>query len=66
MGQPTFTLHKPPSKMFPSNQNTVTNIVNDWEIDLTDLGSLSKYIGKHKYLLNVIDIYSNYGRRETL
>jgi transposase InsO family protein len=30
------------------------------KIDLADLGSLSKYNDKHKYLLNVIDIFSRY------
>ena len=40
--------------------HTVTNIDDVWEIDLADLGSLSKYIDKYKYLLNVIDIFSRY------
>jgi hypothetical protein len=38
----------------------VTNIDDVWQIDLADLGSLSKYNDKHKYLLIIIDIFSQY------
>jgi transposase InsO family protein len=38
----------------------VTNVDDDWEINLADLSSLSRYNDKHKYLLNVIDIFSRY------
>jgi hypothetical protein len=55
-GKNTYTLHKPVRKMFPRKPYTVTNI-DVWEIDLADLGSLSIYNDKHKYLLNVIDIF---------
>jgi len=40
--------------------HTVTNIDDVWEIDLADLGSLTKYNDKYKYLLNIIDIFSRY------
>jgi transposase InsO family protein len=46
--------------MFPRNPYTVTNIDDVWEMDLADLSSLSKYNEKYKYLLNVIDIFSQY------
>jgi hypothetical protein len=59
-GQNTYTLHKPVRKRFPRNPYTVTNIDNVWEMDLADLSSLLKYNDKHKYLLNVIDIFSRY------
>jgi hypothetical protein len=54
--QYTYTLHKPVRKCFPGNTYTVTNIDGIWEMDLADLSSLSRYNGKYKYLLNVIDI----------
>jgi hypothetical protein len=38
----------------------VTNIDDVWEMDLADLGSISKYNDKYKYLLNVIDIFSRF------
>jgi hypothetical protein len=58
-GQDTYTLHKPARKRFPRSPYTVTNI-DIWEMDLADLSSLSRYNDKHKYLLNVIDIFSRY------
>jgi transposase InsO family protein len=54
----TYILHKPVKKKFPRNPYTVTNIDDVWEMDLSDLSSLSKY--KYRYLLNVIDIFSRY------
>jgi len=59
-GQNAHTLHNPVRKMFPRNPYTVTNIDDVWEMDLADLSSLSKYNEKYKYLLNVIDIFSQY------
>jgi transposase InsO family protein len=52
-GQNTYTLHRPVHKKSPRNPHTITNIE---EMDLAHLSSLSKYNGKYKYLLNVIDI----------
>ena len=59
-GQDVYTLHKNVRKRFPRNPYTVTNIDDVWEMDLADLSSLSKYNGKNKYLLNVIDVFSRY------
>jgi hypothetical protein len=56
-GQDTYTLHKPARKRFPRNPYNVTNIDDVWEIDLAHLCSLSRYNNKHKYLLNVIDVF---------
>ena len=58
-GKNTYTLHKPVRKSFPRNPYTVTNIDKLWKMDLADLSSLSNY-DSHKYLLNVIDIFSRY------
>jgi len=58
--QNTYTLHKPGRKKFPRNPYTVTNIDDVWERYLADLSSLSKYIDKYKYLLNIINIFSRY------
>jgi hypothetical protein len=38
----------------------VTKIDDVWEIDLSDLGSLSKYNDKNKCLFNVTVIFSRY------
>jgi len=53
-------VYKPVRKRFPRNPYSVTNIDDVWEIDLADLSSLSRFIDKYKYLLNVIDIFSRY------
>ena len=59
-GRNTYILHKPVRKSFPRNPYTVTNIDDVWEMDLADLSSLSKHNDKLNYLLNVIDIVSQY------
>jgi hypothetical protein len=59
-GQNTYTLHKPVRKRFPRNPYTVKNIYDVWEMDLAELSSLSKHNDKHKYLLNVIEVFSRY------
>ena len=43
-GQNKYTLHKPVRKKFPRIPYTVTNIDDVWEMDLSDLCSLSKYV----------------------
>ena len=58
-GQNTYTLHKPVRKIFPRIPYIVTNIDDVWEMDLAGLSSHSKY-DRHKYLLNVVDIFSRY------
>jgi transposase InsO family protein len=65
-GQNTYTLHKPVRKRFPRNKYTVTNIDDVSEMDLAVLSSLSKYNDKHKYLLNIVDIFSRYAWRVPL
>ena len=65
-GQDTCTLHKTVRKRFLRNSYTVTNFDDIWEMDLTDLSSLSRCNEKYKYLLNVIDIFSRYAWRVIL
>jgi hypothetical protein len=55
--QNRYTFHKPVRKSFPRNTYTITDIDDAWEVDPTDLSSLSKY-NKYKYLLNVMGIFS--------
>jgi len=58
--QDAFTMHRPVRKRFPRNPYTVTNIDDVWEIDILDLSSLKKYNNNHRYLLQVIDVFSKY------
>jgi len=53
-------MHRPLRKPFPRNPYTVNNIDDVWEIDILDLSSLKKYNNNHRYLLQVIDVFSKY------
>ena len=44
----SYTLHRPVRKRFHRNPYTVTNVMDVWECDLTDMQSLSKYNDKYK------------------
>jgi hypothetical protein len=54
-GQDVYTLHKAVREMFQRNSYSEKNIEFVWEMDFSDLSSLSKYKNKYRYLLNVID-----------
>ena len=58
--QDAYTMHRPVRKRFERNPYTVSNINDVWEIDILDLSSLKKYNDNHKYLLQVIDVFSKY------
>ena len=57
--QDAYTLHRPLRKRFPRNPYTVNNIDDVWEIDILYLTSLKKYNNNYRYLLQVIDVFSN-------
>ena len=58
--QDAYTLHKPIRKRFPRNPYTVNNILDLWEADLVDIQILAKHNDGHRYLLTVIDVFTNY------
>jgi len=58
--QDAYTLHRPLRKRFPRNPYTVNNINDVWEIDIFDLSSLKKFNNNYRYLLQVIDVFSNH------
>lgn len=58
--QPTYTLHKPVRKKYPRNKVLVSCIDEQWQLDLCDLTSLSKFNDGFKFLLNCIDIFSKF------
>jgi len=55
-----YTMHRPVRKRFPRNPYTVNNIDDVWKIDILDLSSVKKYNDNHRYLLQVIDVFSKY------
>ena len=59
-GQKTYTLHKPIRKRFPRRKTVVAGIDQQWQADLSDLQTLSKFNNNKRYLLCVIDVFSKY------
>ena len=58
--QPGYTLHKPARKLFRRNRVFVNGLDEQWQADLADLQSLSRWNGGHKYLLTCIYVLSKY------
>lgn len=59
-GQDTYTLHKPVRYKFPRRRVIVSGIDDQWQADLVDLQSLSRFNSGVRYLLTVIDVLSKY------
>jgi hypothetical protein len=58
--QDAYTLHRPTRVHFP-RRRTYTKGINDlFQIDLVDLGSISKYNSGYRYLLMCIDVFSKF------
>ena len=53
-------LHKPIRHKFRRRQTVVGGIDYQWQGDLADVSSMSKYKNKHCYLLCLIDVFSKY------
>ena len=58
--QPGYTLHKPARRRFRRNKVYVNGLDDQWQADLVDLQSLSRWKRGYKYLLTCIDILSKY------
>ena len=58
--QETYTLHRQARHKFPRNKVIVDGIDDQWDMDLMDMISLSKYNGGVRYVLVAIDIFSRY------
>ena len=56
----SYTLHKPVRKTFRKNRVMVGKIHQQFQADLVDMQSLSKYNDGYKYLLTCIDVLSKY------
>jgi hypothetical protein len=54
--QDAYTMHRPVRKRFPRNPY----IDDVWEIDILYLSSVKIYNDNHRYLLQVIDVFSKY------
>jgi len=58
--QDAYTLHRPVRKRFPRHPYSVDNIMDVWKCDLVDVQVLSRHNDGVKYLLTVIDVFSNF------
>jgi hypothetical protein len=58
--QKTYTIHRLTRKKFKRNPIIVQKIDEQWQLDLIDFSSLSKYNNHFKYLLVVIDVLSKF------
>jgi len=59
-GQETYTLHRRMLHKFPRNKVIVGGFMQQWDADLMDMTSLSKYNGGVTFLLVAIDIFSRF------
>ncbi|XP_055997764.1 uncharacterized protein LOC130047190 [Ostrea edulis] len=58
--QDTYTLHKPIRRKFKRQQTRVTDIDEQWQLDLADVSNLKKYNDGYTFLLCAIDVLSKY------
>lgn len=58
--QATYTLHKQARKTYPTRHYKVHDIDEQWQTDLCDMASISRYNSGHNFILTVIDIFSRY------
>mgnify|MGYP000140966385 FL=1 len=58
--QASYSLHKPARKNFTRNPTIVKGIDDQWQVDLADMQSLSRFNYGYKYILTVIDVFSKF------
>ena len=58
--QDTYTLHKPIRRQFERQRTRVTDIDEQWQLDLADVSSLKKQNDGFTFLLCAIDVLSKY------
>ena len=58
--QDTYAMHRPARRHFKRRGIIVSGIDEQWQADLADLKSLSRYNKKYRYLLGCIDVFSKY------
>jgi len=58
--QETYTRHRPARRRYPTNRVIVGGKDDQFQADLVDLSSLSKYNKGYHYILTVIDILSKF------
>ena len=59
--QPTYTLHRPARRHYPTRQYMTHAVDEQWQADLCDMQQLAKFNNGYRYILTIIDILSRYG-----
>ena len=59
--QKTYTLHRQARKRYPTRKYYVSNIDEQWQMDLAEMGQIKRHNKNYSYILTVIDILSRYG-----
>ena len=59
--QPTYTLHRPAKRHYPTRHYMVHAVDEQWQADLCDMQQLAKFNNGYRYILTIIDILSRYG-----
>ena len=57
--QPTYSLHRPARRRFPTRPTLATHPFYQWQADLVDMQSYPD--GQYKYILMVLDVFSRFG-----
>ena len=58
--QQTYTLHKPIRRKCGRRKTIAAGIDYQWQADLADMSSTSKFNDKYRFLLCIIDVFSKY------
>ena len=58
--QSTYTLHRQARKTYPSRKYYVSNIDEQWQMDLADMIQIQRHNQGFRYILTCIDILSRY------
>ena len=58
--QDTYTLHKPIRRKFKRQQTRVTDMDEQWQLDLADVSNLKQYNDGYTFLLCAIDVLSKH------
>jgi hypothetical protein len=55
-----YTLHKTVTRKLARNPYVVKNLMDVWDVDIRDVQNIAKYNDGVKYLLTLIDVFSNF------
>ena len=64
--QPTYTLHKPIKRKFPTRKYTTSAIDDLWQMDLMEMIPYARINKGNRYILTCIDVFSRFARAVAL